>query len=71
MPCGWKCPQSLRKRPYEFLMCKAFMKDGADYNLKENAIQAICAHQYLCHRSNKYENTKEAKACYQRHAGNI
>ena len=66
MGCGYRCPNQHRARTMGFLLCKAYMKDGEDYNVKENAMKAICAYQYYCPRTKRQENTKCAKECYSR-----
>ena len=61
----YECPQQFRTTHANFLMCKSLMQEGASYNTQHECIQAICAHQYNCRITNRWENTntREAKEC--------
>lgn len=64
----YKCPYVVRKKGFEFLMCRICMKADIDYNIRENAITAFCAYQYRCLISGKMENTDEARECFEYHS---
>lgn len=66
MPAKYVCPAALRKNIHPFLMCTLEMKEGVDYNKRENAIQSICAYQHYCPCTKRTENTADYKECYDR-----
>ncbi len=61
--CNYHCPHSERKSCAGFLLCRKLYKDGVNYNIRENAMNVICAHQKQCMMTGRMENTDEAKKC--------
>lgn len=59
------CPNQYRTGKANFLMCKALMKPNVKYDNPSVCTTAICAHQYMCRITNRWENTygDEAKRC--------
>lgn len=58
------CPFTDKRNQYRFLMCKYQMKDGVDYNVRDNAFKVMCAHQKYCQCVQGIVNSEGAKACY-------
>lgn len=63
--CNYRCPHAERKKCAGFLLCRLMYKDGINYNIRENAMNAICAHQKQCMNTGLMENTDEARDCYE------
>lgn len=61
--CNYRCPHAERKKCAGFLLCRLLYKDGVNYGIRQNAMNAICAHQKQCMVSGLMENTDEAKHC--------
>lgn len=61
--CNYRCPHAERKKCAGFLLCRLMYKNGINYNIRENAMNAICAHQKQCMNTGLMENTDEAKKC--------
>lgn len=61
--CNYHCPFAERKSCAGFLLCRNLYKDGVNYNIRENAMTVICAHQKQCMMTGRMENTDEAKNC--------
>lgn len=62
--CGTKCPMRCQdERHFKFLLCRFLMKEGVDYTKLENALTAVCRHQFRCPKTGKQENSEEAKKC--------
>lgn len=61
--CNYKCKHAKRTEAHNLLLCGLFIKDGVDYNQKNNAVTAICAYQKYCPSTKQAENTKEAAKC--------
>lgn len=64
MPAKYVCPAQIRKNIHPFLMCEYLKKDGVDYNLRENALNAMCLNQHYCACTKRNENTAEYKECF-------
>lgn len=62
--CGYKCPFAERKSCAGFLLCRDMYQDGVNYNIRENAMNAICAFQKQCMKTGRMENTDSARDCY-------
>ncbi len=50
------------------LVCIKIMKEGIDYNLKENCYSVFCACQRYCPTEKRIINSDEAKKCYEYHS---
>lgn len=61
--CNYRCPHAERKKCAGFLLCRLLYKEGVNYGIRENAMNAICAHQKQCAVTGIMENTDEAKRC--------
>lgn len=61
--CNYHCPFAERKSCAGFLLCRWLYKDGVNYNIRENAMTVICAHQKQCMVTGRMENSEEAKTC--------
>lgn len=61
--CNFHCPYAERKPCAGFLLCRNLYKDGVNYNIRENAMNVICAHQKQCMATGRMENSEEAKNC--------
>lgn len=61
--CNYHCPFAERKSCAGFLLCRGLYKDGVNYNIRENAMTVICAHQKQCMVTGRMENSEEAKTC--------
>lgn len=71
MSCNkFNCPYAVRKKQYRFIMCKAFMKEGVNYNDKVNALNAFCGEQYFCPITRNNELMEGAKKCYSYQSSN-
>ena len=62
--CNFRCPYAERRKCAGFLLCGALMREGTDYNVRANALGAICRCQEQCVRTGLMENVDEARACY-------
>lgn len=60
---NYRCPNQHRERRVEFIICRAMMEPGKDYNNTDTAINAFCGHQYRCRITGQCENTPEAVNC--------
>ena len=69
MNCKFKCPYATRAISINGLLCKDLMKDGVDYNKRENTYNCICIYQQFCFRTQQMENTEMAERCYQSRKG--
>lgn len=65
--CGYHCPFSERKPCAGFLLCRDIFKEGVNYNIRDNAMNVICAFQKQCMKTGRMENTDSAKECYRMH----
>ena len=65
--CNYHCPHAERKKCAGFLLCRLLYQEGVNYNVRQNAMNAICAHQKHCMRTGNMENTDEAKKCLLAH----
>lgn len=61
--CNYHCPFAERKPCAGFLLCRNLYQDGVNYNIRENAMTVICAHQKQCMMTGRMENSDEAKTC--------
>lgn len=61
--CNYHCPFAERRSCAGFLLCRNLYKDGVNYNIRENAMTVICAHQKQCMMTGRMENSDEAKNC--------
>ena len=64
---SWQCPYATKFKGQRFFSCKKAMKDGVDYNIKENQLTVFCASQYWCPECGQVKNTPRAKECYGYH----
>ena len=64
---SWQCPFATKFKGQRFFSCKKAMKDGVDYNIKENQLTVFCASQYWCPECGQVKNTPRAKECYEYH----
>ena len=62
--CNFKCPFAERRKAYGFIICKAMMEDGKNYNDRKVAINAICGYQQHCQQTGRNEVSPEGKECY-------
>lgn len=61
--CNYHCPFAERRPCAGFLLCRNLYKDGVNYNVRNNAMNVICAHQKQCMATGRMENTDEARNC--------
>ena len=61
--CNYHCPFAERKSCAGFLLCRKLYKEGVNYNIRQNAMTVICAHQKQCMKTGRMENSEEAKTC--------
>jgi len=59
------CPNQVRHPDANYLLCSALMKPNKQYKVPSDFATAMCAHQYMCRITNRWENTygREAKEC--------
>lgn len=62
--CNFKCPFAERRKAYGFIICKAQMEEGKNYNDRSVAINAICGYQTHCAQTGRNEVAPEGKECY-------
>lgn len=65
--CNYRCPYAERKPCAGFLLCKLLYQKDVSYNVRENAMTVICAHQKQCGVTGRMENTDEARNCRMTH----
>ena len=63
--CNYHCPFAERRAVAGFLLCRDCYKEGVNYNVRQNAMNVICAFQKQCMRTGKMENTDTARSCYE------
>ena len=62
--CNFKCPFAERRKAYGFIICKAMMEEGKNYNDRSVAINAICGYQTHSAQTGRNEVAPEGKECY-------
>ena len=65
---AWQCPYATVLKGQRYFSCKKAMKEGVDYNIKENQMTVFCASQYWCNECGSVKNTPRAKECYEYHS---
>ena len=63
---NWKCPLAKTTKYFEKrLICQKEIKDGVNYADPKNFGIAMCLYQKHCNCNNSYQNTEQAKKCFE------
>ena len=64
----FNCPYAVRFKGVQGMGCRKAMKEGVDYNIRENQLEVFCACQRYCPTERRAINSDGAKQCYEYHS---